>query len=91
MAPVKGIWQTIPVAELYTAVLSVINADDEPGRRYHYMSDCAWVVDGFQKDRSETTGGQHVHADMWRQLHDANDKRRYPISILKVRSHVTQE
>ena len=90
MAPVKGVWQTIPVAELYAALLYVLNVNDEPNRCYHFMSDCAWVVDSFQKGPSETTGGQHVHADLWKRLHDANDRRRYPISIIKVKSHVTK-
>ena len=53
-------------------------------------SDCQWVVDGFQAGKEATCGALKEHADVWRALHNANDSRRWPISVRKVKSHAAK-
>ena len=65
----------------------IAHADDKRGMVF--FSDCQWVVDSFEGGPSSCTGAGHVHADLWRRVHNKNDGRTSPIRIEKVKAHAT--
>ena len=87
--PINGIIQSSPLAELRAAVAAVENMVDKPSLCYH--TDCQWVADGWAKGREGTARAIHVHADWWLRFHNANERRRWPVGVEKVKAHEGKE
>ena len=79
---------TSHLAELTAACFYIVNVVDAPGMVLH--SDCQWVIDGMEAGLEATGGALKMHADIWRKLHTANAKRRWPVKGLKVSSHASK-
>ena len=58
------------MAEAFALLMFLSHASLPP---YSFLSDCSWVVESFGKGRWETTGSQHVGADVWSRIWDRVD------------------
>jgi len=79
LGPLPGAIQSTPAAEATALLFFIMNARDQT--RLYFFSDCQWVVDGFYRGPTGTTGSSHVHADIWRRIWRYHDMRTFPIVV----------
>ena len=87
MGPLNHCVQAIPPAELTALKWFLHFALDVPNLLFH--TDCEWVLLGFHRGQAETTGGCHVHADIWTEVWRLTRRRKCPILVKKVKAHST--
>ena len=86
--PLLGYVQTVPRAELAACLFYLQHLLDAPGRQF--FTDCATVADGFTFGLASMVGASVANADLWRQILAHQNKRRYPITAVKVAAHATE-
>ena len=60
-----GFAQVTPAAEAMALLFFLRHAGVPP---HTFYSDCQWVIDTFRGGPQNSTGSQHVHADIWREV-----------------------
>ena len=85
--PLPGNEQIVPLAELFAFMFYLRHAIPTAGR-YTFVTDCAYVIDGFGKGRATMTNGWSAHPGMWRELFRiAEDIGTAHITLFKIAAH----
>jgi hypothetical protein len=85
MGPLDYPIQDIQPAELTAFLFFICNTSDD--KVLIFYTDCEWVLNGFETGEFGTTQAAHVLADIWRKVWRALSKRKFPISVKKVKAH----